>query len=61
MQEVEYVKGPRILENGLNLDADFQGGHFEVVHRSIIDPVSDGSLGTSEYHVGQFNKDGSLI
>jgi hypothetical protein len=61
MQEVLYSVGPRILEDGRNLDADFSGGHFTVLRREITDPVSDGSLGVTDYAPNQLNKDGSLI
>jgi hypothetical protein len=60
MQEVQYLIGPRILEDGTNLDADFVGGHPVVQRRQISDPVSDGSLG-SGYAPGQVNKDGSPL
>lgn len=61
MFEVEFSTCPRILENGVNLDADFHGAHPSVQRRSIADPVSDGSLGCSGYDPNQFNKDGSQI
>jgi len=60
MFEVEYSVGPRILDNGVNLDADFRGRHPVIQHREITDPVSDGSLGPG-YAAGQQNKDGSQI
>jgi hypothetical protein len=64
MQEVTYSVGPRILEDGTNLDADFSGGHPRIYRRQIADPVSDGSLnidGAVGYEAGQFNKDGSEL
>lgn len=61
MQEVCYCSGPRILEDGRNLDSDFTGGHFTIIRREITDPVSDGSLGPTDYAPGQLNKDGSVI
>lgn len=59
MNEFLYLKGPRILENGVNLDADFRGGFPEILKRNIADPVSDGSLGPPGYEPGQKNLDGS--
>jgi hypothetical protein len=61
MNEVEYLVGPRILEDGTNIDADFVGGHPAIQRRQISDPVSDGSLGGPGYEPGQFNKDGSQL
>lgn len=61
MMEVQYLVGPRILEDGTNLDADFTGGHPKVQRRQISDPVSDGSLGSPGYEPGQYNKDGGLL
>jgi hypothetical protein len=58
---VVYTTGPRILEDGTNLDADFSGGHPVVQRRQISDPVSDGSLGEPGYEPGQKNKDGSVL
>lgn len=59
MVEFEYVKGPRILEDGTNLDADVIASHPIIQRRSIVDPVSDGSLGVPGYQPGQKNLDGS--
>jgi hypothetical protein len=61
MDEAQYLQGPRILEDGTNLDADFVGGHPEIKHRQIDDPVSDGSLGEGGYAPTQNNKDGGQI
>jgi hypothetical protein len=59
MVEFTYHQGPRILDDGTNLDADFKGGHPVILKRSITDPVSDGSLGGPGYQPGQKNLDGS--
>ena len=60
MIEFEYVKGPRILEDGRNLDEDVQSSFpTNVQNRQITDPVSDGSLGENGYAPGQKNKDGT--
>ena len=59
MVEFEYVKGPRILEDGTNLDADIIAYDPIIQRRSIVDPVSDGSLGVPGYQPGQKNLDGS--
>lgn len=59
MVEFTYTTGPRILEDGTNLDADFQGGHPVIYRRQITDPVSDGSLGPPGYEPGQKNLDGT--
>lgn len=59
MIEFEYVKGPRILEDGTNLDADVIAREPTIQRRSITDPVSDGSLGAPGYEPGQKNLDGS--
>jgi hypothetical protein len=59
MVEFTNTSGPRILEDGTNLDADFIGCHPVVTKRSITDPVSDGSLGPPGYQPGQKNLDGS--
>lgn len=59
MIEFEYVKGPRILEDGTNLDADVIAYEPRIQRRSITDPVSDGSLGAPGYEPGQKNLDGS--
>lgn len=59
MIEFEYVKGPRILEDGTNLDADVIAHEPKIQRRSITDPVSDGSLGGPGYQPGQKNLDGS--
>jgi len=61
MFEVEYSVGPRILDDGTNLDADFVGGHPVIQKRQITDAISDGSLGPPGYEPGQFNKDGSPV
>lgn len=61
MVEFEYTKGPRILPDGRNMDADIIAVHPVVQHRQITDPVSDGSLGEPGYEPGQYNKDGSLL
>lgn len=61
MQEVEYLIGPRILDDGTNLDADIVAAHPTVIRRDIADPVSDGSLGELGYKPGQFNKDGGEL
>lgn len=61
MQEVEYKVGPRILEDGTNLDADIVAVHPVTQRRQIADPVSDGSLGEPGYEPGQHNKDGSPL
>lgn len=60
-QEFVYTVGPRILEDGTNLDADFKGGHPVVYRRQITDPVSDGSLGEPGYKPGQLNKDSTPL
>lgn len=57
MQEPVYTVGPRILPDGTNLDTDIKAIHPVVKHRQISDPVSDGSLGPSQYAIGQLNKD----
>lgn len=59
MVEFEYGTGPRILEDGTNLDVDIIAGHPRIQRRSIIDPVSDGSLGPPGYQPGQKNLDGT--
>jgi hypothetical protein len=59
MIEFIHVTGPRILEDGTNLDADFKGGHPVILNRAITDPVSDGSLGAPGYQPGQKNLDGT--
>lgn len=61
MLEFEYTVGPRILEDGTNLDADFSGRHPRIQRRTITDPVSDGSLGEPGYEPGQLNRDGSPL
>jgi hypothetical protein len=61
MVEFEYTVGPRILEDGTNLDADFSGRHPKIQRRAITDPVSDGSLGEPGYEPGQLNRDGSPL
>lgn len=61
MIEFEYYKGPRILEDGTNLDSDIVSCEPLIYRRSITDPVSDGSLGVPGYQPGQRNLDGSLL
>lgn len=60
MDEIQYFKGPRILDDGTNLDADIVSAHPVISRRHIADPVSDGSLGDG-YAPGQFNKDGGQL
>ena len=36
MVEFTHTTGPRILEDGTNLDADFQGGHPVIIKRSWL-------------------------
>ena len=59
MVEFSYSEGPRILEDGTNLDRDIVATHPTIQRRSIADPVSDGSLGDPGYQPGQKNLDGS--
>jgi len=59
MVEFTYSEGPRILEDGTNLDADVIAVHPIIQRRQITDPVSDGSLGEPGYQPGQKNRDGS--
>lgn len=59
MVDFTYHEGPRILEDGTNLDADIIAAHPRIQRRSIADPVSDGSLGAPGYEPGQKNLDGS--
>lgn len=59
MVEFTYSVGPRILEDGTNLDQDIISAVPRIKYRSITDPVSDGSLGESGYHPRQRNLDGS--
>lgn len=61
MQEPEYTIGPRILSNGVNLDAGIRASIPVIQKRQIDDPVSDGSLGEPGYEPGQKNFDGTLI
>lgn len=61
MNEVTYSIGPRILEDGTNMDADIIAVHPKVMHRQITDPVSDGSLGEPGYEPGQYNQDGTAL
>jgi hypothetical protein len=61
MVEFEYIKGPRILEDGTNLDADIIAYEPVIQRRNITDPVSDGSLGAPGYQPGQKNRDGSPL
>lgn len=59
MIEFTYSDGPRILEDGTNMDQDIIATHPRIQRRSIADPVSDGSLGPAGYQPGQKNLDGS--
>lgn len=59
MDEFTLAIGPRILPDGINLDADFNGGHPVIYRRRITDSVSDGSLGPPGYEPGQKNLDGT--
>jgi hypothetical protein len=59
MVEFTHSVGPRILEDGTNLDADILAGHPVIYNRQITDPVTDDSLGPSAYAKGQKNRDGS--
>jgi hypothetical protein len=59
MIEFTYSEGPRILEDGTNLDKDIIAAHPRIQRRSITDPVSDGSLGPPGYQPGQKNLDGT--
>lgn len=59
MVEFTYSSGPRILQDGTNLDEDIISVMPQIQYRSITDPVSDGSLGDSGYQPGQKNLDGS--
>lgn len=59
MVEFTYSKGPRILEDGTNLDADVIAYEPVIQRRQIADPVSDGSLGPAGYQPGQKNLDGT--
>lgn len=61
LDEVQYLVGPRILEDGTNLDADIVAVHPVIQRRNITDPVSDGSLGEGGYSSGQYNKDGGQV
>jgi hypothetical protein len=61
MQEITYLDGPRILEDGTNLDADIRAVHPIVTKREIYNSVSDGSLGEPTYATSQLNKDGGTI
>lgn len=61
MVEFTYSTGPRVLENGVNLDADIIASHPEIQRRKADDPVADGSLGENGYLPGQRNRDGSLL
>lgn len=61
MDEVQYIKGPRILDDGTNLDADIIAVHPVIVNRQIDNPVSDGSLGEAGYEPSQRNADGGQI
>ena len=59
MVEFTHSIGPRILQDGTNLDQDIVSAVPQIQYRSIADPVSDGSLGYSGYEPGQKNLDGS--
>lgn len=59
MVEFTYHEGPRILDDGTNLDRDIIAVHPRIQHRSITDPVSDSSLGDPGYQPGQKNLDGT--
>ena len=59
MVEFTYTNGPRILEDGTNLDKDIISAVPQIQYRSITDPISDGSLGEPGYQPGQKNLDGS--
>jgi hypothetical protein len=61
MVEFTYTKGHRILDNGVDLDADVIAGEPVIMKRSITDPVSDGSLGPTGYKFGQYNLDGTPL
>ena len=61
MVEFTYQAGPRILEDGTNLDQDIISDFPVVQCREITDPVSDGSLGPPGYQPGQLNRDGSNL
>jgi len=59
MVEFTEHRGPRILEDGTNLDADIKASFPDIKKRLIADPVADGSLGEYGYAPGQKNRDGS--
>ena len=59
MVEFTHSEGPRILEDGTNLDKDVVAVRPRIQRRGIADPVSDGSLGPPGYEPGQKNLDGS--
>jgi len=59
MMEVTYHTGPRILEDGTNLDADVLASFPQVVERNIADPVT--GLGGEGYEPGQYNKDNTPL
>lgn len=59
MDKFIHTIGPRILEDGTNLDQDIISVFPDVQCREITDPVSDGSLGPPGYQPGQLNKDGT--
>jgi hypothetical protein len=61
VQEITYIKGPRVLPNGINLDKDVAASHPVIYRRQIADPVTDGSLGEPQYEPGQKNLDGSSL
>lgn len=61
MVEFTYSVGPRILEDGTNMDKDIISTVPRIQYRGITDPVSDGSLGDPGYQAGQKNLDGSEL
>lgn len=61
MDEFTHYVGPRILEDGTNLDRDIISAIPVIQRRQITDPVSDGSLGSPGYEPGQLNRDGTNL
>ena len=59
MVEFTEHKGPRMLDDGTNLDSDIIASFPKIQYRKITDPVSDGRLGNHGYAPGQKNLDGS--
>lgn len=57
--DVSYTNGPRILEDGTNLDADIFADFPRVLVQEITDPVTN--LAGPGYEPGQQNKDGSPL